>query len=172
MFTISDEVMEHIQRVFDSIQEKAYVHLEDISQLQEYFPRIIEYILKARFEDAKDIYGLQAIASQEFVALFVSFVMSERISILAADVATMNKIAANIQASRGKVLMYLEDLETKISDFKMWLQDKVDDGTENYDKDEAFKEALEQLNKTLGGEDASSLDSCNYNIGVRDNSRP
>ena len=152
MFTISDEVMEHIQRVFDRIKEKAYVHLEDIIQLQEYFPRIIEYILKARFEDAKDIYGLQAIASQEFVALFVSFVMSERISILAAEVATMNKIAANIQASRGKVLMYLEDLETRISDFKMWLQDKVDDGTENYDKDEAFKEALEQLNKTLGGE--------------------
>ena len=149
MVTISDEAMEHIQRVFDSIQEKAYVYMEDISQLQEYFPRIIEYILKARFEDAKDIYGLQSIASQEFVALFVSFVMSERISILAAEVATMNKIAANLQSSRGKVLMYLEDLETKISDFKMWLQDKVDDGTENYDKDEAFKEALEQLNKTL-----------------------
>ena len=55
--------------------------------------------------------------------------------------------------------MYLEDLETRISDFKMWLQDKVDDGTENYDKDEAFKEALEQLNKTLGGEDARNLDN-------------
>ena len=159
MFTIPDEVMGNIQKAFDSIQEKAYVHLEDIIQLQEYFPRLVEYILKARFENAKEIYGLQAIASQEFVALFVSFVMSERISILAADVATMNKIAANIQASRGKVLMYLEDLETKISDFKMWLQDKVDDGAENYDKDEAFKEALEQLNKTLGGEDARSLDN-------------
>ena len=159
MFTIPDEVMGNIQKAFDSIQEKAYVHMEDISQLQEYFPRIIEYILKARFEDAKDIYGLQAIASQEFVALFVSFVMSERISTLTTDVATMNKIAANLQSSRGKVLMYLEDLETKISDFKMWLQDKVDDGAENYDKDEAFKEALEQLNKTLGGEDARSLDN-------------
>ena len=159
MFTIPDEVMGNIQKAFDSIQEKAYVHMEDISQLQEYFPRLVEYILKARFEDAKDIYGLQAIASQEFVALFVSFVMSERISTLTTDVATMNKIAANIQASRGKVLMYLEDLETKISDFKMWLQDKVDDGAENYDKDEAFKEALEQLNKTLGGEDARSLDN-------------
>ena len=159
MFTIPDEVMGNIQKAFDSIQEKAYVRMEDISQLQEYFPRIIEYILKARFEDAKDIYGLQAIASQEFVALFVSFVMSERISILVADVATMNKIAANIQASRGKVLMYLEDLETRISDFKMWLQDKVDDGAENYDRDAAFKEALEQLNKTLGGEDARSLDN-------------
>ena len=85
--------------------------------------------------------------------------MSERISILAAEVATMNKIAANIQASRGKVILYLEDLETRISDFKMWLQDKVDDGAENYDKDEAFKEALEQLNQTLGGEDARSLDN-------------
>ena len=159
MFTIPDVVMERIQRVFDGIQEKAYVHMEDISQLQEYFPRIIEYILKARFEDAKDIYGLQAIASQEFVALFVSFVMSERISTLTTDVATMNKIAANLQSSRGKVLMYLEGLETRISDFKMWLQDKVDDGTENYDKDEAFKEALEQLNKTLGGEYARSLDN-------------
>ena len=159
MFTIPDEVMGNIQKAFDSIQEKAYVYMEDISQLQEYFPRIIEYILKARFEDAKDIYGLQSIASQEFVALFVSFVMSERISILAAEVATMNKIAANLQASRGKVILYLEDLETKISDFKMWLQDKVDDGAENYDKDEAFKEALEQLNKTLGGEDARSLDN-------------
>lgn len=159
MFTIPDEVMERIQRVFDSIQEKAYVYMEDITQIQEYFPRIIEYILKARFEDAKDIYGLQAIASQEFVALFVSFVMSERISILTTEVATMNKIAANLQSSRGKVLMYLEDLETRISDFKMWLQDKVDDGAENYDKDEAFKEALEQLNKTLGGEDARSLDN-------------
>ena len=41
----------------------------------------------------------------------------------------------------------------------MWLQDKVDDGAENYDKDEAFKEALEQLNKTLGGEYARSLDN-------------
>ena len=70
-----------------------------------------------------------------------------------------NTIAANLQSSRGKVLMYLEDLETRISDFKMWLQDKVDDGAENYDKDEAFKEALEQLNKTLGGEDARSLDN-------------
>ena len=159
MFTIPDEVMGNIQKAFDSIQEKAYVHLEDIIQLQEYFPRIIEYILKARFEDAKDIYGLQSIASQEFVALFVSFVMSERISILTADVTTMNKIAANLQSSRGKVLMYLEDLETRISDFKMWLQDKVDDGAENYDKDAAFKEALEQLNKTLGGEDARSLDN-------------
>ena len=160
MFTIPDEVMGNIQKAFDSIQEKAYVYMEDITQLQEYFPRLVEYnILKARFEDAKDIYGLQAIASQEFVALFVSFVMSERISTLATDVATMNKIAANIQASRGKVLMYLEDLETRISDFKMWLQDKVDDGAENYDKDEAFKEALEQLNKTLGGEDARSLDN-------------
>ena len=59
----------------------------------------------------------------------------------------------------GLKLLYLEDLETKISDFKMWLQDKVDDGAENYDKDEAFKEALEQLNKTLGGEDARSLDN-------------
>ena len=159
MFTIPDEVMGNIQKAFDSIQEKAYVRMEDIIQLQEYFPRIIEYILKARFEDAKDIYGLQSIASQEFVALFVSFVMSERISILTADVATMNKIAANLQSSRGKVLMYLEDLETRISDFKMWLQDKVDDGAENYDKDEAFKEALEQLNKTLGGEYARSLDN-------------
>ena len=159
MFNLSDEVMEHIRGVFGSIQEKAYVHMEDISQLQEYFPRLVEYTLKARFEDAKDIYGLQAIASQEFVALFVSFVMSDRISTLTTDVATMNKIAANLQSSRGKVLMYLEDLETKISDFKMWLQDKVDDGTENYDKDEAFKEALEQLNKTLGGEDARSLDN-------------
>ena len=152
MFTIPDEVMGNIQKAFDSIQEKAYVRMEDISQLQEYFPRIIEYILKARFEDAKDIYGLQSIASQEFVALFVSFVMSERISTLTTDVATMNKIAANLQSSRGKVLMYLEDLETRISDFKMWLQDKVDDGAENYDRDAAFKEALEQLNKTLGGE--------------------
>ena len=152
MFTIPDEVMGNIQKAFDSIQEKAYVHMEDISQLQEYFPRIIEYILKARFEDAKDIYGLQAIASQEFVALFVSFVMSERISILTADVATINKIAANLQLSRHKVIQYLEEIEIKISDFKMWLQDKVDDGTENYYKDEAFKEALEQLNKTLGGE--------------------
>ena len=71
----------------------------------------------------------------------------------------MNKIAANLQSSRGKVLMYLEDLETRISDFKMWLQDKVDDGAENYDRDAAFKEALEQLNKTLGGEDARSLDN-------------
>ena len=159
MFTIPDEVMGNIQKAVDSIQEKAYVRMEDISQLQEYFPRIIEYILKARFEDAKDIYGLQSIASQEFVALFVSFVMSERISTLTTDVATMNKIAANLQSSRGKVLMYLEDLETRISDFKMWLQDKVDDGTENYDKDEAFKEALEQLNKTLGGEDARNLDN-------------
>ena len=159
MFTIPDEVMGNIQKAFDSIQEKAYVRMEDISQLQEYFPRIIEYILKARFEDAKDIYGLQSIASQEFVALFVSFVMSERISTLTTDVATMNKIAANLQSSRGKVLMYLEDLETRISDFKMWLQDKVDDGTENYDKDEAFKESLDQLNKTLGGEDARSLDN-------------
>ena len=70
-----------------------------------------------------------------------------------------NIIAANLQSSRGKVLMYLEDLETRISDFKMWLQDKVDDGAENYDKDEAFKEALEQLNKTLGGEDARNLDN-------------
>ena len=152
IFTISDDVMGNIQKAFDSIQEKAYVHLEGVTELQEYFPRLIEYILKARFENAKDIYGLQAIASQEFVALFVSFVMSERISTLTTDVATMNKIAANLQSSRGKVLMYLEDLETKISDFKMWLQDKVDNGTENYDKDEAFKEALEQLNKTLGGE--------------------
>ena len=152
MFTIPDEVMERIQRVFDSIQEKAYVYMEDITQLQEYFPRLVEYILKARFENAKEIYGLQAITSQEFITLFVSFVMSERISILTTDLATMNKIAANLQASRGKVILYLEDLETKISDFKMWLQDKVDDGTENYDKDEAFKEALEQLNKTLGGE--------------------
>ena len=84
----------------------------------------------------------------------------------------MNKIAANLQASRGKVILYLEDLETKIYDFKMWLQDKVDDGAENYDKDEAFKEALEQLNKTLGGEDARSLDNCNYNRGTRHNSRP
>ena len=159
MFTIPDEVMERIQRVFDSIQEKAYVYMEDITQLQEYFPRLVEYILKARFENAKEIYGLQAITSQEFITLFVSFVMSERISILTTDLATMNKIAANIQASRGKVLMYLEDLETRISDFKMWLQDKVDEGTENYDKDEAFKEALEQLNKTLGGEDARSLDN-------------
>ena len=41
-----------------------------------------------------------------------------------------NIIAANLQSSRGKVLMYLEDLETRISDFKMWLQDKVDDGAE------------------------------------------
>ena len=152
MFTISDDVMGNIQKAFDSIQEKAYVRMEDISQLQEYFPRIIEYILKARFEDAKDIYGLQAIASQEFVALFVSFVMSERISILTTDLATINKIAANLQLSRGKVLMCLEDLETRISDFKMWLQDKVDDGAENYDRDAAFKEALEQLDKTLGGE--------------------
>ena len=152
MFTIPDEVMERIQRVFDSIQEKAYVYMEDITQLQEYFPRLVEYILKARFENAKEIYGLQAITSQEFITLFVSFVMSERISILTTDLATMNKIAANLQASRGKVILYLEGLETKISDFKMWLQDKVDDGTENYDKDEAFKEALEQLNKTLGGE--------------------
>ena len=152
IFTISDDVMGNIQKAFDSIQEKAYVHLEGVTELQEYFPRLIEYILKARFENAKDIYGLQAIASQEFVALFVSFVMSERISILTTDLATINKIAANLQSSRGKVLMYLEDLETKISDFKMWLQDKVDNGTENYDKDEAFKEALEQLNKTLGGE--------------------
>ena len=159
MFTIPDEVMGNIQKAFDSIQEKAYVHMEDISQLQEYFPRIIEYILKARFEDAKDIYGLQAIASQEFVALFVSFVMSERISILTTDIATMNKIAANLQSSRGKVILYLEDLETRISCFKMWLQDKVDDGVEDYDKDEAFKEALEQLDKTLGGEDAKSLDN-------------
>mgnify|MGYP000384981219 CR=1 FL=1 len=46
----------------------------------------------------------------------------------------------------------IELIKKKISDFKMWLQDKVDDGAENYDKDEAFKEALEQLNKTLGGE--------------------
>ena len=46
MFTIPDEVMGNIQKAFDSIQEKAYVHMEDISQLQEYFPRIIEYILK------------------------------------------------------------------------------------------------------------------------------
>ena len=114
MFTIPDEVMGNIQKAFDSIQEKAYVRMEDISQLQEYFPRIIEYILKARFEDAKDIYGLQSIASQEFVALFVSFVMSERISTLTTDVATMNKIAANLQSSRGKVLMYLEDLESYI----------------------------------------------------------
>ena len=159
MFTIPDEVMEHIQRVFDRIKEKAYVHLEDIIQLQEYFPRLVEYILKARFENAKEIYALPLIASQEFVALFVSFVVSERISILAAEVATMNKIAANLQSSRGKVLMYLEDLETRISDFKMWLQDKVDDGAENYDRDAAFKEALEQLNKTLGGEDARSLDN-------------
>ena len=157
MFTISDEVVEHIQRVFDRIKEKAYVHLEDIIQLQEYFPRLVEYILKARFENAKEIYALPLIASQEFVALFVSFVMSERISILTTDIATMNKIAASLQASRGKVILYLEDLETKISDFKMWLQDKVDDGAENYDKDEAFKEALEQLNKTLGREDARSL---------------
>ena len=159
MFTIPDEVMGNIQKAFDSIQEKAYVHIEDISQLQEYFPRIIEYILKARFGNAKDIYGLQAITSQEFVALFVSFVMSERISILTTDLATINKIAASLQASRGKVILYLEDLETKISDFKMWIQDKVDNGTENYDKDEAFKEALEQLNKTLEGEDARSLDN-------------
>ena len=159
MFTIPDEVMGNIQKAFDSIQEKAYVHLEDIIQLQEYFPRIIEYILKARFEDAKDIYGLQAIASQEFVALFVSFVMSERISILTTDIATINKIAANLQLSRHKVIQYLEELEIKISNFKMWLQDIVDNGTENYDRDEAFNEALEQLNKTLGGEDARSLDN-------------
>ena len=152
MFTIPDEVMGNIQKDFDSIQEKAYVRMEDISQLQEYFPRLIEHILQARFENAKNIYGLQAITTQEFVALFVSFVMSERISALTTDVATINKIAANLQSSRGKVLMYLEDLETKISNFKIWLEDKVDEGTENYDKDEAFKEALEQLDKTLGGE--------------------
>ena len=40
--------------------------------------------------------------------------MSERISTLTTDVATMNKIAANVQSSRGKVLMYLEDLESYI----------------------------------------------------------
>ena len=118
MFTIPDEVMGNIQKAFDSIQEKAYVHLEDIIQLQEYFPRIIEYILKARFEDAKDIYGLQAIASQEFVALFVSFVMSERISILAADVATMNKIAANLQISRQKAYDNIAELEAIIEKMK------------------------------------------------------
>ena len=151
MFTISDEVMEHIQRNFASIQEKAYSNLEGITELQEYFPRLIEYILKARFGDAKDIHTLQAITSQEFIALFVSFVQSERISALTKEVATMNKIATNLQASRGKVILYLEDLETKIFEFKTWLQDKVDNGTENYDKDEAFKEVLEQLNKTLGG---------------------
>ena len=78
---------------------------------------------------------------------------------LSAERDKYNTIAANLQSSRGKVLMYLEDLETRISDFKMWLQDKVDDGAENYDKDEAFKEALEQLNKTLGGEDARNLDN-------------
>ena len=153
IFTISDEAMEHIRRVFDSIQEKAYVHLEGITELQEYFPRLIEYILKARFGNAKDIYGLQAITSQEFVALFASFVQSERILILTTDLVTIDKIAANLQLSRSKVLMCLEDLETGISDFKMWLQDKVDNGTENYDEEIAFKEALEQLNKTLGGED-------------------
>ena len=153
MFTISDEVMEHIRRVFDSIQEKAYVHLEGITELQEYFPRLIEYILKARFGNAKDIYGLQAITSQEFVALFASFVQSERILILTTDLVTIDKIAANLQLSRSKVLMCLEDLETKIFEFKTWLQDKVADGTENYDEEIAFKEALEQLNKTLGGED-------------------
>ena len=151
MFTIPDEIMEHIHTTFDSIKEKAYVHLEGVTELQEHFPRLIEYILKARFGNAKDIYGLQAITSQEFVALFVSFVLSERISTLTTEVATMNKIAASLQASRGKVIQYLDDLETRISDFKMWLQDKVDDGAENHYKDEAFKEALEQLNKTYGG---------------------
>ncbi len=143
MFNLSDEVMEHIRGVFGSIQENAYIHMEDITQFQEYFPRIIEYILKARFENAKEIYGLQAITSQEFVALFVSFIMSERISILTTDLAAMDKIAANLQLSRHKVILYLDDLETIISDFRMWLRDKVDDGTENYHKDEAFKEALE-----------------------------
>ena len=83
----------------------------------------------------------------------------KHITELEAERDKYNTIAANLQSSRGKVLMYLEDLETRISDFKMWLQDKVDDGTENYDKDEAFKEALEQLNKTLGGEDARNLDN-------------
>ena len=85
--------------------------------------------------------------------------MSERISILTTDIATINKIAANLQLSRHKVIQYLEEIEIKISNFKMWLQDIVDNGTENYDRDAAFKEALEQLNKTLGGEDARSLDN-------------
>ncbi len=52
----------------------------------------------------------------------------------------MKQTGNNIK--RGKVLMYLEGLETKMSDFKIWLQDKVDDGAENYDKDEAFKECV------------------------------
>ena len=55
--------------------------------------------------------------------------MFERISILTTDLATINKIAANLQLSRHKVIQYLEELETKISNFKMWLQDIVDNGT-------------------------------------------